>query len=102
MRFVVSSIMRPTSSRLRTVGSFRGVLGKGRSSKWMSRRLSIFLKKNRKADISYLHRDWRELSFLQQVPLEALNVRRSQTVWWLTEIIRELFDRENIATDCGF
>src|SRR5215471_15373241 len=40
-----------TSSGLRTVGSFRGVLGNGRSSKWMSRRLSIFLKKKRRADI---------------------------------------------------
>ena len=51
MRFVVPSIMRPTSSGLRTVGSFRGVFGKGKSSKCMSRRLSIFLKKNRNADI---------------------------------------------------
>src|SRR5215469_12892384 len=51
---------------------------------------------------SDLHRGRSELSFLQQVPLEALNVRGSQAVWWLTEIIRELLDRQNIATDCGF
>jgi len=51
---------------------------------------------------SYLHRDRRELPFLQQVPLKPLHVRGSQSVWWLTEIICELFDREKIATDCGW
>src|SRR5207249_5670850 len=49
--FVVPSIMRQTSSGLSTVGSFRGVLGNGRSSKCMLRRLSTFLQKKRKADI---------------------------------------------------
>src|SRR5437773_8612794 len=70
--------MRRTSSGLRTVGSFRGVLGNGRSSKCMSRRLSIFLKKNRNADIRISTVRGVSLHFLQQVPLESLNMRGSQ------------------------
>src|SRR6267142_7196077 len=102
MRFVVPSIMRLTSSGLRTVGSFRGVFGNGRSSKCMSRRLSIFLKEEPQGRHCHLHRAGREFAFLQQVPLESLNLRGSQAVRRLTEILRELFGREDVAANCGW
>jgi hypothetical protein len=49
---------------------------------------------------SHLYSPWIEFPLLQQVPLEPLNMRRPQTVRWLTEIIRKLFDREDIASNC--
>src|SRR3989442_14375616 len=50
---------------------------------------------------SHLHRAGCELSLLQQEPLESLHVRGSQSIRRLTEILCELFDRENVATNCG-
>ena len=48
----------------------------------------------------HLHGAGRELSFLQQVPLESLNLRGSQAVRRLTEILGELFNREDVASNC--
>ena len=50
---------------------------------------------------AHLHRPWIKFPLLQQIPLEALNMCRSQAVWRFTEILRELFDGENVATNCG-
>src|SRR5215831_6547551 len=49
----------------------------------------------------HLHRPWIEFPLLQQIPLEALNMCRSQSIRWFTEILRELFDGEDVAANCG-
>ena len=53
MRFGAASISRVTSSWLSTVGNVRGCLGKGRSSKAKSRRFSVFLQRNRSAEMQF-------------------------------------------------
>src|SRR2546427_7270274 len=50
---------------------------------------------------SHLDRAGCELSFLQQEPLESLHLRGSQSIRRLTEILCELFDREDVASNCG-
>ena len=50
---------------------------------------------------AHLYGAGREFPFLQQIPLEPLNMRGSQTVRLLTEVLRELFDREDVATNRG-
>jgi hypothetical protein len=50
---------------------------------------------------SHLDRAGCELSLLQQEPLESLHVRGSQSIRRHTEILCELFDRQDVASNCG-
>jgi hypothetical protein len=58
-----SIFMRLTSSGLSTVGSFRGVLGKGRSSKWIAA-FEHLLEKESQCGRAHLHGAGGEFPFL--------------------------------------
>src|SRR5215831_13427276 len=49
---------------------------------------------------SDLYRPRIEFPLLQQIPLKALNMCRSQSIRRFTERFRELFDGENVAANC--
>src|SRR6516162_3999827 len=100
MKFLVPSIMRRTSSGLRTVGSFRGVLKR----KLVEVHVAAFehlLEEEAQGRHSHLDRPRIEFPLLQQIPLEALNMCCSQSIGRFTEILRELFDGQNVAANCG-
>src|SRR5262245_14107436 len=82
-------------------GQFPRCLGKRQIIKMDVAAFEHLLEEEPQCGHSHLYCAGRELSFLQQVPLESLNMRGSQSVRRFTEMIGELFDRQDVAPNCG-